>query len=346
MKTARPLRLAAAFALAVCVSAAAPGSGQDRALLFAEAAAAKVAEGPTVRGDDLEWFFPTREVRHLAAGRFWERPWEEVAANGADPLAGIAEFHGLLAERGVKLLVVPVPAKASVYPAALVEGFSAGEVAALAPVHERLRELGVDSLDLEPVFLERAGASPGTLLYCRQDAHFSPAAAALAAALVAEKCPVEAPAELGMAFSPGPEETLTFLGDQIVGSEWSGVVPPETLPVSYVLSASGEKGAAPDPASPVLLLGDSHTLVFHEGSEGGMHCAGAGVLDHLALRYGFAPDLVGVRGSGLVQARKQLFYRASAEPGYWDSKRLVVWLFSAREFTQSTDRPVPIPLSR
>ena len=77
-----------------------------------------------------------------------------------------------------------------------------------------------------------------------------------------------------------------------------------------------------------------------------MHCTGAGVLDHLAAAYGFAPDLVGVRGSGLVQARKQLFYKAAAAPGYWDSKKLVIWLFSAREFTQSTDKPVAIPLTR
>src|SRR5690606_35191345 len=101
-----------------------------------------------------------------------------------------------------------------------------------------------------------------------------------------------------------------------------------------------------DPGSSVLLLGDSHTLVFHEGEENGMHCRGAGVFDHLARALGFAPDLVGVRGSGLVQARKQLFYRAGSVPGYWDNKKIVVWLFSAREFTQSSDRPVAIPLDR
>jgi alginate O-acetyltransferase complex protein AlgJ len=317
---------------------------QDRAALFAEAAAAKVRPAPTVRGDDMEWYFPTREVKHLGTGRFWEQPWETVAANKTDPVPGIVEFHTLLKERGIRLLLVPVPAKASIYPETLVSGFKPGEVAALAPFLQRIAEAGVEVLDLEPVLLTARADHPHEFLYCRQDAHFSPAGAALIARTIAAAAPLEGAKGPGP-FQSGEEERLTFIGDQIAGSEWEGLVPPETLPVRYV-SGNGAPGVAPDPASSVLLLGDSHTLVFHEGKEGGMHCAGAGVLDHLALAYGLAPDLVGVRGSGLVQARKQLFYKAAAAPGYWDSKRLVVWLFSAREFTQSTDRPVTIPLTR
>lgn len=317
---------------------------QDRAALFAEAAAAKVLQNPSVRGDQPDWFFPVREVKHLANGRFWEKPWEEVAANQTDPLPGIVEFHTLLAARGIRLLVVPVPAKASIYPETLVTGFQAGEVAPLAPFLKRLSEAGVEVLDLEPIFLQTRAARPEQLLYCRQDAHFSPAAAEIIPALVARQIPFEGTAGPGP-YTLGEPVLLTFTGDQIAGSEWEGGVAPETQPLRQV-SQGGVVGVAPDPASPVLLLGDSHTLVFHEGAEAGMHCSGAGVADHLALRYGFAPDLVGVRGSGLVQARKQLFYKAAATPGYWDGKKLVIWLFSAREFTQSTDKPVAIPLTK
>ena len=330
------------FSILLAIPGALPA--QDRALLFAEAAAAKVRPAPSVRGDDPEWFFPVKEVKHLATGRFWEKPWEEIAANQTDPLPGIAEFHGLLKERGIRLLVVPVPAKASVYPETLAAGFQAGEVAALAPFLQRLAGVGVEVLDLEPLFLQSRVARPDPLLYCRQDAHFSPAAAEIIAAQIARQAPLAGVTSPGL-FSIAEPAALTFTGDLITGSEWEGAVAPETQPLRQV-SQGGVVGVAPDPASPVLLLGDSHTLVFHEGAEAGMHCAGAGVLDHLAAAYGFAPDLVGVRGSGLVQARKQLFYKAAAAPGYWDSKKLVIWLFSAREFTQSTDKPVAIPLTR
>lgn len=346
MDSPEPMRVPSVpvfFAVLLAIPGALPA--QDRPLLFAEAAAAKVRPAPSVRGDDPEWYFPVKEVKHLATGRFWEKSWEEVAANQTDPLPGIVEFHGLLKERGIRLLVVPVPAKASIYPETLVSGFQAGDVAALAPFLQRLTEAGVEVLDLEPHFLKGRKEFPETLLYCRQDAHFSPTAADWLARLIAETAPLDGDPGVSGKYLIRNPEILTFAGDQIVGSEWDGVVPPEAHPVHYVV-VGGEIGVTPDPASPVLLLGDSHTLVFHEGAEAGMHSTGAGVLDHLAVHYGLAPDLVGVRGSGLVQARKQLFYKAAATPGYWDSKKLVVWLFSAREFTQSTDKPVAIPLTR
>jgi len=98
---------------------------------------------------------------------------------------------------------------------------------------------------------------------------------------------------------------------------------------------------APEPSSPIVLLGDSHTLVFHDG--GDMHANGAGLADQLALELGFAVDLVGVRGSGATAARINLLRRAQATPGYWASKKLVIWCFAAREFTESDGwRNVPI----
>ncbi len=63
-----------------------------------------------------------------------------------------------------------------------------------------------------------------------------------------------------------------------------------------------------------------------------------GLCDHLSLGFGEAFDLVGVRGPGMLQARKQLFYRAAQHSGYWESKKLVVWVFTIREFTQSINR--------
>ncbi len=331
------------FCLSISALTVLSAIAQDRAELFAKAVESRITAGHVVRGDDPEWYFPTREVKHLATGRFWEKPWESVAENHSDPVAGILEFHAMLKERGVDLLLVPVPAKGAIYPDYLVSDFRPGDPAALAPFLKQIRESGVDVLDLEPEFQKARAADSGALLYCRQDAHFSPLGAAMTAQLIASAKPITGgtPGR----YTLGNREMLTFVGDLIEGDENERVVPPESLPLNYVLTG-GTVGVTPDPKSPVLLLGDSHTLIFHEGRDAGMHCVGAGVLDMLALKYGLAPDLVGVRGSGMVQARKQLFYKASSTPDYWEGKKLVIWLFSAREFTQSTDKPVTIPLSR
>lgn len=320
-----------------------PCFSQDRSAQFCQAVAAKIGAGHAVRGDDPEWYFPTRELKHLAIGSFWEKPWDTVAENHSDPVEGIVEFHKMLQEKGVGLLLVPIPAKGAIYPDYLVNGSRPGDATALAPFLDQIREAGVEVLDLEPVLLKARKADAGTLLYCRQDAHFSPATAMRVGKMVASAKPMEGGTK--GKFTLGSREMLTFVGDLVSGGEKAGVIPPESLPVNYVFT-EGKVGVAADPSSPILLLGDSHTLVFHEGRESGMHCVGAGVADSLAAAYGFAPDLVGVRGSGMVQARKQLFYKASSTPGYWDGKKLVVWMFSAREFTQSTDKPVTIPLTR
>ena len=99
-----------------------------------------------------------------------------------------------------------------------------------------------------------------------------------------------------------------------------------------VVQAPG--AALEDKASPVLLLGDSHTLVFHAGAD--MHGTGAGLADQLAAELGIAVDVIGVRGSGATPARVNLMRRAKADPAYLAGKKVVIWCFAARDFTEST----------
>ncbi len=58
-----------------------------------------------------------------------------------------------------------------------------------------------------------------------------------------------------------------------------------------MIRSPGGDTVAPDRNSPVILLGDSHNLVFQAG--GDMHATGAGLADQLAYELGFAVDLVG-----------------------------------------------------
>jgi alginate O-acetyltransferase complex protein AlgJ len=94
---------------------------------------------------------------------------------------------------------------------------------------------------------------------------------------------------------------------------------------------------APDRESPVLLMGDSHTLVFHDPE---LFATGAGLPDHLALRLQTPVDLIGVRGSGATTTRIELLRRRDNLKG----KKLVIWCFSFREFTESFTgwRKVPV----
>ncbi len=106
-----------------------------------------------------------------------------------------------------------------------------------------------------------------------------------------------------------------------------------------------EKGTAarfePDPNSPVLLLGDSHTLVFHD-----FLAERAGLVDQLAHELGFAPDLIGTRGSGATPVRISLYRRSLKDPGYLAKKKIVVWCFAAREFTEASEGWAKVPVAK
>ncbi len=97
----------------------------------------------------------------------------------------------------------------------------------------------------------------------------------------------------------------------------------------------------PDRQSPVVLLGDSHCLVFHAGAD--LLASASGLPDQLALELGFPVDLVAVRGSGATAARINLLRRAQSDSAYWSGKRWVVWCFGAREFTEAEGwRSLPV----
>ena len=188
---------------------------------------------------------------------------------------------------------------------------------------------GVKVLDLTPLFLSNRGHSNGPL-YCRQDTHWSGVATVLAAEQIAS--------EVRFEDEPGATIQDEWRTVEIAGDLWRALAEPslakERLSLRFVQTE-------PDPSSPVVLLGDSHTLVFNAG--GDMHAEGAGLADQLALELGFTVDLVGVRGSGATAARINLLRRAQQTPDYWAKKRIVIWCFSAREFTESDGwRIVPI----
>ena len=115
---------------------------------------------------------------------------------------------------------------------------------------------------------------------------------------------------------------------------------PEKIAVRGV-SEKGGGGIEPDPNSPVLLLGDSHTLVFHD-----FLAERAGLVDQLAQELGFAPDLIGTRGSGATPVRISLYRRSLKDPGYLAKKKIVVWCFAAREFTEASEGWAKVPVAK
>ena len=316
--------------------------------LAAQAAAAEKDGRSAVAGRD-GWLFFVPELRALSVGPFWGDRAAAVSRSSkpeyADALAAIADFHAQLKKADVELLIVPVPAKAVIYPEQVstrVRPSADGPARRLDANHEAfyrvLAECGVPVLDLTPLFLAQR-SSAGSALYCKTDTHWSGRAVALAAQAVAQH--VQARPWLKQAqrtrYESEPRD-VTITGDLARMVDEAHPVG-ETLALTFTGTRSGGALApiAPVRDSPVLLMGDSHTLVFHDPD---LFARGAGLPDHLALQLGFPVDLIGIRGSGATTTRIELLRRRDNLRG----KKLVVWCFSCREFTESATgwRKVPV----
>lgn len=294
------------------------------------------------------WLFLAAELRFLSLGHFWGGEAPKVSRahkpDLADPIPAIVDFQKQLKARGIDLLVVPVPPKASLYPEKIVPGFDVGGVDP-APVmrrfYEELRAAGIDVLDLAPLFIQNRDDKRGGV-FCKTDSHWSGLGCMLAAQAIAEKIrgKLTAPASRKDYVSEWKEAEIK--GDLVSllppGAQKPG---PEKISVRSISEKGSGGGIEPDPNSPVLLIGDSHTLVFHD-----FLTERAGLVDQMANELGFAPDLIGTRGSGATPVRITLYRRSSKEPGYLAKKKVVVWCFAAREFTEAAEGWARVPVAK
>jgi hypothetical protein len=294
------------------------------------------------------WLFFGGELRLLSLGRFWGDEAAKVSRAHKpelkDPVPAILDFQQQLKARGIELVVVPVPPKAAIYPEKIVPGFDV-RTADPAPVlhrfYEELRGAGIDVLDLSALFIQNRDHARGAV-FCKTDSHWSGIGCVLAAQAIADKVRSKLPQPAT------PKHYASDWKEVQVSGDLDGLMSRETHkpgPEKIAVQSVSEKGngaaVEPDANSPLLLLGDSHTLVYHD-----FLAERAGLLDQLALQLGFAPDLIGTRGSGATPVRINLYRRSVKDTGYLAKKKVVVWCFAAREFTEATEGWAKAPVAK
>ncbi|MEM7244040.1 MAG: hypothetical protein AAF533_01785 [Acidobacteriota bacterium] len=337
-------RLLLIVAAGLAVSASAEELVDRCARLVEEA---KSRDESVIRGKD-DWLFLPSDLRHVAAGPFWGENAAKVSRARkpaeADPLPAILDFREGLAAHDIELVLVPVPPKALVHHAKL-PGETATDPTAARATHleflKLLRESGLTVLDLLPE-LESLRADPKRAPYCRSDTHWAGPAIELAAEQTAKQLLDTKALEAGPGGFVAEPRTITIEGDLWRELEERPAQEQLTLDFIGTKTDAGFEPLASDPESPVLVLGDSHVLVFSVGAD--LHAKGAGLPEQLARRLGRRVDVLGVRGSGATPARISLFRKARRDPSWLAGKRAVVWCFTARELTQASGwRKVPVP---
>ncbi len=280
----------------------------------------------TLKGED-GWLYSKNELQHLAAGPLADGKIKEHSKStkkeNADPIPAMVAFHEELKAAGIKLLVVPIPPKAALQPWA---GLKKGDAMLyLTPFYTELKKNGIEVVDLYSAFAESK-----VPVYCKQDAHWNPAGIAIAAKKIAEASGLKA----GETAFPAKEEKIKIVGDLMLSLDKNASSSEEITIKKYTGDILSEN-------SPVLLIGDSHTLVFSSGAD--MLAENAGLAETLAAELKMPIERIGVKGSASTAVRTNL-YRKSAKNAQWlKSKKVVVWCFTCREFTESTSGWLKVP---
>ena len=302
------------------------------------------------------WLYFTPGVLHVAGPGFLDRVTQQSREKDAldagretihaDPLQAIVQFQRALAQRGTRLVLLPMPDKAALEPGPLHGRPGPATLSAQNVDYERfleqLRGLGVAVLDAR----RSAPSQREKPLYLVQDTHFAPRFMELVAGDLAKLVD-----DLGVLPALGeapalhvveqPASRVGDLVDMLKLPDEQQLFQPQSVLVHQVQNDSGEEWE-PDPAADVLLLGDSFTNIFSlEGMGWG---SASGLAPQLALALHRPIDVIAQNDSGAFATRQALSRELSAGQDRLAGKRVVIWEFASRELSVGDWKPMEFPI--
>jgi hypothetical protein len=336
------------------------------------------------------WLFYRPDLRYLVepdrpetdpGNSRWLQPNDQCTHRKSVEKA-ILRFRDQLKQRGITLVVMPVPGKPCVYPDQVTRR-AVGKVQQVrSPTLElvdALQRQGLATVDLYAAFqaVRGAGAPAGNNpLYLAQDTHWTPLGAQIAAQTVAARL-----SELNLA----PSTAKEFRTQPVAVTRWGDVLemmqipglrsafPAEKVGCTQVLdpalgpmvpAASARPGTYcyPGQQATVLVLGDSFCRIYQypepqslgempssvaagRAEESGttrLLPGSAGFISHLALALHSPVDAIVSDGGAATDVRRRL----STDPEILEGKRVVVWEFVERDIALGAEGWEEVPLPR
>lgn len=287
-------------------------------------------------GDD-GWLFYWPDLEAIIGkGPYYEQPVsvarERVTDSWTSPVEVVKQFASQLEERGITLVLVPVPTKAMLCP----EKIGAGEKdAIIPPAYRRLLEDfsrdGIEVVDLVP----EIASLPVENRFLKSDTHWTPEAMFASASLVARR--VEATIAKGALDTSLDVIELSHKGDLagMLGAEKVAALSGEQR-VVLAKVRNGDSGApiSDDETSQIVLLGDSFVNIFDDPTLGfeGEERIGAGFASHFSAAMSRRVHTIAINGDGASGVRRAF---ASLPDDDVRSRKVVVWVFSARDLLLS-----------
>jgi alginate O-acetyltransferase complex protein AlgJ len=258
-----------------------------------------------------------------------------------DPRPALRELHAVLEARGIRLLVLPAPSKASVHP----EKLSARALRApvqnpsLSRLVAELDREAIAVLDPAPLLVAAAGGGARPQ-YLRTDSHWTPEGMEVAARATAAWIEAHGGlAGLRRAYQrrAQPVEGSGDLRRMLELPAGAALYPPQRVIAQPVFGPDGAPWQR-DPAAEVLVLGDSFTNVFSQPELG--WGTGAGLAEQLSFLLQRPVDRIAVNAGGAYASRQALARELAAGRDRLRGKRVLVYELAARELASGDWRLV------
>ena len=265
----------------------------------------------------------------------------------AEAAAGLARFAADLAGRGVRVVFVAVPGKATIHPEKIGFGkftrpvMPAGWENFSGEVARAWKEVAapgapppmiVEATDL----LWQRKQDTGQPQFLETDSHWSPQAMEAVAGEIAAW--VTGSGALPQTTGVFREEKIVGVGDtarMLELPEGSVFLRPQRIEVAR------SSGWVPDPESEVLLLGDSYSNIYSAEDLG--WGTQAGLAEQLSRFLGVPVDRLSRNDAGALEARQMLASAWSKDPQRFDGKKVIVWQLAMRELLRGDWSHVPLP---
>jgi hypothetical protein len=287
------------------------------------------------------WYFYKPGLNYILA-----RPETGSAPNATnDPVAAIVDFRDQLAALGIRLLVMPVPNKESIYPdrlTARAQTLREVEAPRTRELLEKLQAARIEVIDLFREFgqaRQPSGPASRPALYLAQDTHWSPAGVDLAAKAVARRL-----TELGW-IQPGPVEycgrpaPVRRLGDIVRMLQVPMIerrITPEAVASVQVVRCDNGQLYRDGAEAQILVMGDSFMRIYQLDEPNA-----AGFIAHLAKQLKQPLMSLVNDGGGSTLVRQEL----RARPLFLKNKKVVIWEFVERDIGLGVEGWKRVPLS-
>ena len=244
-------------------------------------------------------------------------------------LDAVLSFREQLAERGIHLLVIPAPGKASIYPDKLTAHSEKAQKPLTTHTSRligRMRAGGIEVLDLFTIYADiRTTGAQAEELYLPRDTHWSPAGVRTAARKTAEKLTGLDWLQKGGKKYEIKKTPIERTGDVVRMMDvpmLNDYFPKRTVHCEQVVDGDTKEPYKDDPHSEILILGDSFLRIYERDTPGS-----AGFISHLARELSCPLTSIVSDGGASTLVRQEL----SRKPELLKNKKVVIWEFVERD---------------